>query len=195
MVDRRPLHTPRIHPHPSKAITTLCAGVLIGALSVVLLCTGFLFEGLQSVTHRSQSHKIDALALVMIAAAELLTLSCVRESQCLTVTVIGTLPVMLFTRMGAPRVEVAIIAWLVGVGILFVLFQCLCLVLGSGNHRCIIRGDHNTSHGSQTIADHLQSFSFRRRIRSRGGRKERTKEPMSSPSRPTSAPRSAIRVT
>jgi hypothetical protein len=40
------------------------------------------------------------------------------------VMVIGTLPVMLFTRFGAPKVEVAIIAWPVGVGILFVLLQC-----------------------------------------------------------------------
>ena len=40
------------------------------------------------------------------------------------VMVIGTLPVMLFTRIGAPEIEVAIIAWPVGIGILFVLLQC-----------------------------------------------------------------------
>lgn len=40
------------------------------------------------------------------------------------VMVIGTLPVMLFTRMGAPKVEIAIIARPVGVGILLVLLQC-----------------------------------------------------------------------
>lgn len=34
------------------------------------------------------------------------------------IMVIRTLPVMLFTRMGTPKVEVAIIAWPVGVGIL-----------------------------------------------------------------------------
>jgi len=40
------------------------------------------------------------------------------------VMVIRTLPVMLFTRIGAPKVEIAINAWPVGVGILFVLLQC-----------------------------------------------------------------------
>lgn len=39
------------------------------------------------------------------------------------VMVIGTLPVMLFTRLGAPKVEVAIIARPVRVGILLVLLQ------------------------------------------------------------------------
>jgi hypothetical protein len=40
------------------------------------------------------------------------------------VMVIRTLPVMVFTRIGAPKVDIAIIAWPVGVGILFVLLQC-----------------------------------------------------------------------
>ena len=40
------------------------------------------------------------------------------------VMVIGTLPVMLVARVGAPKVEIAIVAWPVGVGILFVLLQC-----------------------------------------------------------------------
>jgi hypothetical protein len=40
------------------------------------------------------------------------------------VVVIGTLPVVLVTRIGAPKVEIAIIARPVGIGILFVLLQC-----------------------------------------------------------------------
>ena len=38
--------------------------------------------------------------------------------------VIGALSVMLFARMGAPKVQIAIIARPVGVGILCVLLQC-----------------------------------------------------------------------
>lgn len=47
-----------------------------------------------------------------------------KEFTLVAVIVIGTLPVMLFTRIVALKVEVAIIAWPVGVGIFFVLLQC-----------------------------------------------------------------------
>jgi hypothetical protein len=68
-----------------------------------------------------------------MAAAELLALLCVRQYQCLAVMVNATLPVMLFTRMGAPKVEVAIIVWPVGVGILLVLLQ-----RSTGSHRIVV---------------------------------------------------------